>query len=92
MLYRKALFSPIYKKNIHYNLGKIQKKKEMYRQKSVIFTIGKILYIRKGWAKTKKEKCLISLYIRKSPIEIPIYKENTQILGQNKEKERGSYI
>lgn len=28
----------------------------MYRQKSVIFTIGKTLYIRKGWARTKKEK------------------------------------
>lgn len=37
------------KGNILYNLGKIQKKKEMYRQKSVIFTIGKTLYMRKGW-------------------------------------------
>ena len=37
------------KGNILYNLGKIQKKKEMYRQKSVIFTIGETLYMRKGW-------------------------------------------
>ena len=61
----------------------------MYRQKSVIFTIGKTLYIRKGWAKTKKEKCLISLYIRKSPIENTYYLVYIRHLGQNKEKERG---
>ena len=48
----------IYKKNIHYNLGKIQKKKEMYRQKSVIFTIGKTLYIENThfWGKIQKKK------------------------------------
>ena len=61
---KEMVIFPIYNKNIHYNLGKIQKKKEMYRQKSVIFTIGKTLYIRKGWARHKRKSVLYT-YIRK---------------------------
>ena len=38
----------------------------MYRQKSVIFTIGKTLYIYIGWAKYKRKKRVFSIYIRKN--------------------------
>ena len=34
--------------------AKYKRKKEMYRQKSVIFTIGKTLYI--GWGRIQKKK------------------------------------
>lgn len=55
----------------------------MYRQKSVIFTIGKTLYI-KTW-KDIKERVLYS-YIY---IENTYYLVYIRHLGQNKEKERG---
>lgn len=65
----------------------------MYRQKSVIFTIGKTLYVGKGWARTKKEKCLISLYkekpyIYRKHILSCIYKAS----GAKQRKREGSYI
>ena len=69
----------IYKKNIHYILGKIQKKKEMYRQKSVIFTIRKTLYI--GWGKIQKKKEGFFY----------IYSQNTTVWARYKRKERVLY-
>ena len=71
----------IYKKNIHYNLGKIQKKKEMYRQKSVIFTIGKTLYIYRLGQNTKEKRGFL-LYI---------YSQNTTVWARYKRKERVLY-
>ena len=83
----------IYKKNIHYNLGKIQKKKEMYRQKSVIFTIGKTLYIENThfWGKIQKKKEGFFYIYKKTPI-ISIYIVKTLQSGQGIKEKKGSYI
>ena len=52
---------------IKHTLQSGQNTKEMYRQKSVIFTIGKTLYIEKAGAKYKRKKRVSSIY-KKTPI------------------------
>ena len=54
----------------------------MYRQKSVIFTIGKTLY-RKGWGKRKKR---VSSIYKKTPII------STLQSGQDIKEKKGYYI
>ena len=56
----------------------------MYRQKSVIFTIGKTLYIKAG-QEIKENKGLILLYIEEIQY-LPIYKETSIILARYKRK------
>lgn len=82
---------PIYIETYTIIWGKIYTlfKKIMYRQKSVIFTIGKTLYIRKGWARTKKEKVsYLPIYIgntlQKGDILLYIYKETLQNWASHK--------
>ena len=48
--------------------GQNTKEKEMYRQKSVIFTIGKTLYIYIGWGKIQKKKEGFFYIYKKTPI------------------------
>ena len=63
----------------------------MYRQKSVIFTIGKTLYI--GWAKYKRKKRVSSIYKKTPIISVSIiYIGKTLQSGQDIKEKKGSYI
>ena len=64
----------------------------MYRQKSVIFTIGKTLYI--GWGKIQKKKEGFFYIYKKTPIISVsiIYIGKTLQSGQDIKEKKGSYI
>ena len=66
----------------------------MYRQKSVIFTIGKTLYIYIGWGKIQKKKeGFFYIYKKTSIISVSIvYIVKTLQSGQDIKEKKGSYI